>query len=99
MPLQKLTRADLASGTGRSASRANPEYVSFLASTTPGDGGRAMVAAEGTTRQTVKNRLTAAANAAGVSIKFHTSGPDEVIFEVTEGVTVHATCFTPGLAD
>jgi hypothetical protein len=82
MPLQKLSAADLAGGPGRS--RVSEEYVHFMRGLRPGEGGRASVKDEGVTRQSVKNRLKAAAEVAGVNVRFVRSGNDEVVFQVVE---------------
>lgn len=79
MPLEKLTMSHF--GTGRGI-RANAEYVRFLRTLKPGDGGRATVAQENATRQTIKNRLKKASDEAGVKIKFRRSPNDTVEFEV-----------------
>lgn len=79
MPLEKLSKAQLDSRSGRGA---NTEYVNFMKGSKTGDGGRAIVAQERATRQTVKNRLNAAAAEAGVKIKFLRSKPEEVIFKI-----------------
>lgn len=71
--IRKLTAAQLA---------ARPEYVHFLQGLAVGEGGMARVADEGVGRQSLKNRISAAAQAAGVSIKYHRSGADSVVFEV-----------------
>ena len=60
----------------------NTEYVEFLASLRKGQGGRVNVAESGVSRQSVKNRVNAAAAAAGVQIKHLRSGQDVVVFEV-----------------
>ena len=79
MPLEKLTAAEL---DGRPSGRAKPEYVRFLSGLRVGQGGRAVVADEGVSRQSVKNRLKFAAEAAGVEIKFQRSSPNDVVFAV-----------------
>jgi len=71
--IQKLTAAQLA---------ARPDYVLVLQSLAMGEGGMATTAGEGTSKITLKSRLNAAAQAAGVTIKFHRSGEDTVVFEV-----------------
>lgn len=71
--IRKLTAAQLA---------ARPEYVHFLQGLAVGEGGMARVADEGVGRQSLKNRISAAATAAGVAIKYHRSGADTVVFEV-----------------
>lgn len=49
-----------------------------------GEDGKANVADEGVSRQSVKNRLASAAKAVRVSIKYHRSGAEDAIFEVVE---------------
>ncbi|MBK6770516.1 MAG: hypothetical protein IPG72_16170 [Ardenticatenales bacterium] len=71
--LTKLTAAQLA---------ARPDYVLALQGLAVGEGGMATTAGEDTSKITIKNRLTAAAQAASVSIKFHRSDDKTVIFEV-----------------
>lgn len=78
MSLQKLSRNDLQGRKGRGA---KPEYVYFMKNLKPGEGGRAVVKEEGAGRQTVKNRLKAAADEAGIKIKFLQSPADQVVFE------------------
>lgn len=72
--IQKLTAAQLA---------ARPEYVVVLQGLAIGEGGMATTADEGASKMTLKLRLNAAANAAGVSIKFRRSEAKTVVFEVT----------------
>jgi len=72
--LKKLTREQLA---------ARPDYVMMLQSLNVGEGGMATTADEATSKITIKNRLTTAADAAGVQIKFHRSDALTVVFEVT----------------
>ncbi|MFN2116039.1 MAG: hypothetical protein ACK2T6_10005 [Anaerolineae bacterium] len=79
MPLQKLTASQL---VNKAAAPANPEYVAFLRSLKPGEGGRTTVEAEGVGRQTIKTRLGKAADYAGVTIKFVRSPSDQVVFQV-----------------
>lgn len=79
MALEKLSAKDL---TGRPQGRPSDEYVTFLSGLRLGQGGRAIVAEEGVTRQALKNRLKVAAAAAGVQIKFQRSSPQDVVFEV-----------------
>lgn len=86
MPLIKLSAAELsARGSHRSA---NPEYTTFLRGLSVGEGGKAIVADEGASRPTVKNRLIRAAEEASVQLKFHRSGDDALVFEVVS--TEHA---------
>lgn len=72
--LVKLTREQLA---------ARPDYVMLLQSLAVGEGGMATTAEEATSKITIKNRLSTAAEAAAVQIKFHRSDAQTVIFEVT----------------
>jgi hypothetical protein len=83
MSLQKISREEMARsrGGGRGA---HPEYLAFFHSCQVGDGGRAVVADEGVSRQSVKNRLNVAAAQAGATIRYHRSGPEDVVFEVVE---------------
>ena len=76
MSLQKLSRSDLQGRKGRGA---KPEYVFFMKNLKPGEGGRAIVKDEGAGRQTVKNRLKAAADEAGIKLKFLQSPVDPSI--------------------
>ena len=71
--LTKLTAAQLA---------ARPDYVLVLQGLAIGEGGMATKSGEGAGKPSIKNRLIAAAQAAGVSIKFHRSDENTVIFEV-----------------
>lgn len=71
--IQKLTAAQLA---------ARPEYVLVLQGLAIGEGGMATTADEGTSKITLKNRLSSAALAAGVTIKFRRSDENTVVFEV-----------------
>lgn len=86
MPLQKISRDEMTRtrGGGRGANR---EYVSFFRASRVGDGGRADVAEEGVSRPTLKKRLNAAANEAGVTIVFHSSSAQELVFEVVDAGT------------
>lgn len=79
MPLEKLTKAELAK---QSSVGANAEYVHFLQSLKPGEGGRTTVEAEGVSRQTIKSRLKKAADYLGVKIRFVRSDPDQVVFQL-----------------
>lgn len=80
MALEKLSPEQLAGGQ---AIVANPQYLDFLKSCRVGEGGRAIVADEGVGRPTLKRRISQAAAAANISIKFHRSSPEELVFEVT----------------
>lgn len=68
MPLQKLTRADLA-GDGAAGRNVPAEYAAFMRGLKPGDGGRADLAAEGATKIT------------GTTLRFLRSSAGEVKFE------------------
>ncbi|MFN2115315.1 MAG: hypothetical protein ACK2T6_06345 [Anaerolineae bacterium] len=74
MPFEKLSAAELS---------ANPEYVQVLKSLQVGEGAKTTVKDEGVGKFTIKQRLTKAAEAAGVEIKFLRSDPDTVIVKVT----------------
>jgi hypothetical protein len=76
---QKPTRADLE--RYRAVGRFQ-EYVDFLGELKKGEGARIDVAVAGVGRQSVKNRVSACAAAAGVEIKYLRSGADSVVFEV-----------------
>jgi len=80
--IQKLNAAQLA---------ARPDYVLVLQGLAVGEGGMTTTDAERASKTTIKNRLNAAARAAGVSIKFRRSDEGTVVFEVvgreTEPVT------------
>ena len=80
MPLVKLSAAELSSRSGRRS--ANGEYVQFLKGLVVGEGGEAIVATEGASRQTIKNRLQRAADESRVKLKFLRSGADSLVFEV-----------------
>lgn len=71
--ITKLSAAQLA---------ARPEYVKLMQSLATGEGGMATIADEGVGKQSLKNRLSAAAQAAGVTIRFHRSDETTVVFEV-----------------
>lgn len=71
--ITKLSAAQLA---------ARPDYVLVLQGLAIGEGGMATTADEGASKITIKNRLNAAALAAGVSIKFHRSDDNRVVFEL-----------------
>ena len=82
MPIQKLSRQELSSRpSGRGG---NTEYIHFIGSLKIGEGGKAVVAEEGVSRQSVKKHLTDAAQASGVAIKFVPSSSEEVWFQVVE---------------
>lgn len=73
MPFEKLSPEELA---------ADPEYVKFLKTLKVGEGARTTVESEGVGKITIKQRLTKAAVAAGIEIKFLRSDPETVIIEV-----------------
>lgn len=76
MPLKKLSKEDLSADT---------EYVQFLRSLKPGEGGRTTTDAEGVGKVSIKKRLQKASAAAGVTIDFVRTDPDTVVFERTKG--------------
>ena len=80
MPFEKLTAEQLNAASGTSTAYA--EYVAFLRPLRVGQGGKTSVKDEGVSKQTVKNRMIKAAEAAGVKIKFRRSSAEEVIVEV-----------------
>ena len=82
MPIEALTKAQLENQP--SGGKLHTEYVAFLTSARLGTGGRLYVAKEGTSRQTVKNRLKAAAASVGKKIKFVRCPADQVTFQVVE---------------
>jgi hypothetical protein len=67
------------------SANALPAYAEFLQSLSVGEGGRVDVTAAGVGRQTVKNRLNAAASATGTRIKFLRSDEKTLVFEVLGG--------------
>lgn len=71
--ISKLSREQLA---------ARPDYVMVLQGLAVGEGGMATTAGESASKITIKNRLAAAAQAAGVAIKYHRSDDKTVVFEV-----------------
>lgn len=73
MAFEKLSAAELA---------ADPTYVKFLKNLKVGEGARATVQEEGVGKVTLKKRLSQAAVAAGVDIKFHRSDVESVVVEV-----------------
>lgn len=87
MSLEKLTAADLATRNktqkkpGRQ--KATNPYADFFKGIRVGQGGQAFVANEGISRPFLKLKITAAAQDAGVMIKFLSTGADEVKFKVT----------------
>lgn len=79
MPLQKLSPRQL---KGERKSSALPEYLEFINSLKPGEGGRTTTAREGVSRQTVKTRVKVAADELGATIRFHRCPEDQVVFEL-----------------
>lgn len=86
MPLEKMSRAEMESLRGGGARGANQEYVRFLRSLKPGEGGKVSAKTEGVTRQSLKNRLNAASKESGVKIKYlrnrRGSDRDVLVFEL-----------------
>jgi hypothetical protein len=80
MPIRVLSAEELVQR--RSAAGASAEYIQALTSISPGGGGEVVVADEGVSRQSVKNRLERAAKLANVPIRFVRSDQDRVLFEV-----------------
>jgi hypothetical protein len=77
--ITKLSPSDLAR---LRATASHPEYAEFLGTLTVGEGGRVDVAAANVGRQTIKNRINAAAAATGVKVKHLRSNADTVVFEM-----------------
>jgi hypothetical protein len=84
MPLEKLTRTEMAALKGTTPDPIIAEYAQFLGRLSIGEGGKAVVAKEGATRFTVRARIRKAADATGVHLKFLRSSPDVVMFEVVD---------------
>ena len=82
MPIEALTKSQLENQP--SNRRLHDEYVPFLSSARLDTGGRLYVAKEGTSRQTVKKRLLAAADHVGKKIAFQRSPVEQVVFQVVE---------------
>jgi hypothetical protein len=82
MPIIAMSKKEL--DEKPSTSRLHQEYVDFLSSARLGSGGKLIVAKEGTSRATVKNRMLRAAEATGKNIKFRRSPATEVVFQVVE---------------
>lgn len=85
MALTKLSAGQLSFGAPTAPVS---EYAQFLTGLDVGEGGRGTVETEGVSRQSIKARLKAAAQDVGAEIKFHRTGNDEVIFEVTSTATL-----------
>jgi hypothetical protein len=79
----KLSPTDLAR---HRVTGARPEYAEFLRTLSVGEGGRVDVAKTGVSRQTVKNRINAAAAATGVKVKYLRRRGDDLVFEVVGAV-------------
>jgi hypothetical protein len=84
MPLERLSPDDLA--LLAVTEKATPEYLAFVQRMLPGDGGRAIVATEGITRQAIRNRLDAAAAYLGTELEYLPAGKGQVVF-----VAVHVS--------
>ena len=82
MPFEKLTQKEVDSLASRGSAGYQP-YTEFIADLRVGQGGRITVAEEGVARNSVKQRLTMSAAAAGVTIKFLRSSEETVVFQVT----------------
>jgi hypothetical protein len=82
MAIKILEPAELA--LRRTRGPIHEDYVDTLAKLQPGQGGELEVAHEGASRQTVKKRLEASSQAAGVRIQFIRSPEHLVVFEVLE---------------
>ena len=84
MPLEKLSRAEIAQLKGTAPDPVIAEYAAFLGRLSIGEGGKAVVAKEGAKRLTVRARIRKAADATGIHLKFLRSEPDVVMFEVDD---------------
>jgi hypothetical protein len=83
MPIRVLTADELVQRRG--VTGVSAEYMQTLTSIPQGGGGEIIVADEGVSRQSVKNRLERAAKLANVPIRFVRSDTDRVLFEVLAG--------------
>ena len=84
MTFQKLSKNDLRNLTGTGSRGAPKEYVDFVNSLRKGEGGSVDVSKAKASKQTVKNRLTRAAEIAGIKLKFRRSPEKKVVFEVVK---------------
>jgi hypothetical protein len=84
MPLERLSADELA--LRDVIEKCTPEYFAFVQRMLPGDGGRALVAREGISRQAIKRRLDAAAAFLGTELEYLPTGKDQVAF-----VAVHVS--------
>ena len=82
MPITVLSPEELARRRGLGGVAG--AYIETLSNMAPGQGGEIKVAEEGTSRQTIKNRLSQAAKATGIPISFVRSGDDLVVFAVLD---------------
>jgi len=73
MRFERLSKQELAT---------NPEYVRVIRSLKVGDGAKTTTEREGVGKITIKQKLLAAADVVGVTIRFHRTGPTTVVFEV-----------------
>jgi hypothetical protein len=89
VPLERISAEQLI--LLKVAEKCTPEYLAFVQRMMPGDGGRAIVAKEGITRQAIRNRLDAAAEFLGTELEYLPSGRDEVAF-----VAVHVASSPAG---
>ena len=84
MPLEKLSRSEIATLKGGGVDPVIAEYTAFLSRLYIGEGGRAVVAKEYATRFTVRKRIQAAADAAGIHLKWFRTPPEVLVFEVVD---------------
>jgi len=82
MAIEILTAEQLAAHQSRGG--AHEQYMPALAKMKPGTGGRIVVSKEGASRQTIKNRLLAAAQQLEMPISFLRADPDTVMFQVVD---------------
>jgi hypothetical protein len=84
MPLEKLSRTEIAARKGTAPDPIVAEYAAFLGRLSIGDGGKAVVAHEKATRFTVKKRIQAAADGASMYLKWFRTPPEVLMFEVVD---------------
>jgi hypothetical protein len=84
MPLEKLSRTEIAALKGTAPDPIIAEYALFLGRLSIGEGGKAVVADEKATRFTVRKRIQAAADGAGIHLKWFRTPPEVLMFEVVD---------------
>jgi hypothetical protein len=84
MPLEKLSRTEIAQLKGTGPDPIIAAYAAFLGRLSIGEGGKAIVADEKATRFTVKKRVQTAADGAGIYLKWFRTPPEVLMFEVVD---------------